>query len=55
MRSEGPCRSPGPPERPWSEAVTAYRLLGLDLPVPPVHHALTEPDAVLAALKTAFA
>ncbi|MGA5822037.1 oleate hydratase [Kitasatospora sp. NPDC094028] len=33
----------------------AYRLLGLDLPVPPVHHALTEPDAVLGALRTAFA
>ncbi|MFE0459031.1 oleate hydratase [Kitasatospora sp. NPDC058965] len=32
-----------------------YRLLGLDLPVPPVHHALTEPATVLRALRTAFA
>ncbi|MFD9127531.1 oleate hydratase [Kitasatospora sp. NPDC059571] len=30
-------------------------LLGLDLPIPPVHHALTEPATVLRALRTAFA
>ncbi|MEW1908141.1 oleate hydratase [Kitasatospora sp. NPDC085895] len=32
-----------------------HQLLGLDLPVPPVHHALAEPATVLAALRTAFA
>ncbi|MEU2632131.1 oleate hydratase, partial [Kitasatospora sp. NPDC007106] len=32
-----------------------HQLLGLDLPVPPVHHALAEPATVLAALRTALA
>ncbi|WP_157536102.1 hypothetical protein [Kitasatospora mediocidica] len=32
-----------------------YQLLGLDLRVPPVHHALTEPATVLQALRTVFA
>ncbi|MBV2155330.1 oleate hydratase [Kitasatospora sp. SUK 42] len=32
-----------------------YRLLGLGFPVPPVHHALTDADTVLQALRTAFA
>jgi oleate hydratase len=32
-----------------------HRLLGLNLPVPPVHHGLTDPQTVLAALRTAFA
>ncbi|MEV6205754.1 oleate hydratase [Kitasatospora sp. NPDC051914] len=31
-----------------------HRLLGLDLPVPPVHHALADPAAVLSALRTAL-
>ncbi|MER5635557.1 oleate hydratase [Kitasatospora sp. NPDC002227] len=31
-----------------------HQLLGLDLPVPPVHHALTDPAAVLNALRTAL-
>jgi oleate hydratase len=32
-----------------------YQLLGLELPVPPVHHALAEPATVRQALRTAFA
>ncbi|MFD0279998.1 oleate hydratase [Kitasatospora sp. NPDC127111] len=31
-----------------------HRLLGLDLPTPAVHHALTDPAAALAALRTAL-
>ncbi|WP_405363935.1 hypothetical protein [Kitasatospora sp. NBC_00085] len=32
-----------------------YQLLGLKLPIPPVHHALAEPATALRALRTAFA
>ncbi|PBC75871.1 oleate hydratase [Streptomyces sp. TLI_235] len=31
-----------------------HQLLGLDLPVPPVHHALADPATVLSALRTAL-
>ncbi|BFV60787.1 oleate hydratase [Kitasatospora sp. CMC57] len=32
-----------------------YALLGLDIPVPPVHHALSDPRTAFQALKAAFA
>ncbi|MBP0450557.1 oleate hydratase [Kitasatospora sp. RG8] len=32
-----------------------YQLLGLKLPIPPVHHALADPATALQALRTAFA
>ncbi|MGA5822674.1 oleate hydratase [Kitasatospora sp. NPDC094028] len=31
-----------------------YQLLGLDKPIPPVHHALSDPKTAFRALKTAF-